>query len=277
MHRDIAVIIVIIIMWIIVFKNAIFNERAVFQGRRGWYLASDIKVGGAALHLQLMIMAESSVIESLPRAAPSSPAGNTKPEGYSYTHLQRSSQEAAPPPPGAGAGATATTRMAYVVNSIKEGFRKLGAGRGLASDGHHARAGRRRSPFTNHGQITENLAPNGGKYARREGGNLWGVKRKVKGGEREVSFEMYLSSLPKADPVDRTVHWLFHHHDEEAGSRDHEGHRERNIASIRGDMIGRQMHTALRQSTHLKVTMITSALFHIICNYYFSGTLKLMW
>ena len=49
--------------------------------------------------------------------------------------------------------------MAYVVNSIKEGFRKLGAGRGLASDGHHTRAGRRRSLFTNHGQITENLAP----------------------------------------------------------------------------------------------------------------------
>ena len=189
-------------------------------GVAGVFFSKRYKVGGAALHLQLaLIMAESSLVESVPRIAPSSPAGHTKPEGYSSTHLQRSSQEPAPPPP------PATTRMAYVVNSIKEGFRKLGGGRGLASDGHHARTGRRRSPFINHGQITENLAPDGRKYARREGGNLWGVKRKVKGGEREVSFEMYLSSLPKADPVDRTVHWLFHHHGEEAGSRDHEGHR----------------------------------------------------
>ena len=149
--------------------------------------------------------------------------------------------------------------MAYVVNSIKEGFRKLGAGRVLASDGHHTRAARRRPPLANPEQITENLAPGGGKYARREGGNLWGVKRKVKGEEREINFEMYLSSLPKADPVDRTVHWLFHHHDEEAGSRDHEAQRERNIASISGDVSGRQLHTALRHSTHLKVILLCVA------------------
>ena len=199
-------------------------------------------------------MAESSFVESQthPRVDQSSPAVlDTKKavNGYSSTHLQRSNGEQAAPPPGA----TATTRMAYVVNSIKEGFRKLGAGRGLAGDGHHVRAPRRRPPLANHGQITENLAPDGGKYARRDGGHLWGVKRKVKGGEKEVSFETYLSSLPKADPVDRTVHWLFHHHDEEAGSRDHEGQRERNIASITGDVSGRHLHTALRQSTHLKV------------------------
>ena len=196
-------------------------------------------------------MDESSVIDSVPRVAPSSPALNTRGNGYSSRHLHRTSEQAAPN------GATATTRMAYVVNSIKEGFRKLGAGRVLASDGHHAR---RRPTLINHEQITENLAPDGGKYAvRREGGNLWGVKRKVKGGEREISFEVYLSSLPKADPVDRTVHWLFHHHDEDAGSHVHEGQRERNIASI-GDVSRRQLHTALRHSTHLKVITIVCEL-----------------
>ena len=211
------------------------------------------EVGGAdPLHEEERIMDESSVVDSVPRVAPSSPALNIRSNGYSSKHLHRSNEHVQAAPKGA----TATTRMAYVVNSIKEGFRKLGAGRMLASDGHNAGAARRRPPLANHGQITENSAPDGGKYAvRREGGSLWGVKRKVKGGEREISFEMYLLSLPKADPVDRTVHWLFHQHDEEVGSRDYEGQRERNIASIR-DVSGRQLHTTLRHSTHLKVITI---------------------
>ena len=195
-----------------------------------------------------MMDGNSSDVESLPHVAPSPPTlQDTKANGYSSRHLQCSNEQVRAQP-----GATTTTRMAYVVNSIKEGFRKLGAGV-LASDSHHVRTARRRPPLINHGQITDNLAPDGGKYVRRAGGNVWGVKRKVKGGE-EMSFEMYLSSLPKADPVDRTVHWLFHHHDEEAGSRDHKSQRERNITSII-DARSTQLHTTLRHPAHFKVQL----------------------
>ena len=173
----------------------------------------------------------SSVVESLPRVDLPLTLDTNDSRQPRY-----SEQQATAP--------AATTRMAYVVNSIKEGFRKLGAGV-LASD-HHARASRRRPAGLLNG---ENLAAGAnGNGARRAGGNVWGVKRKVKGLEKQSSFDVYLSSLPKADPVDRTVHWLFHHHDE-AGSHDQEGRRERNITSI-GDV---QLRTALRYSTHLQV------------------------
>lgn len=96
-------------------------------------------------------------------------------------------------------------RMAYVVYSIKAGFRKLGAGR--LTDGGHGAARRRTNVYAG-------ATPANG--ARRVGGNVLGVKRKAKCLENQSNFEMYLSTLPKVDPVDRTVNWLFHQHQPEA-------------------------------------------------------------
>ena len=152
---------------------------------------------------------------------------------------------------GTGAGPPTTGRMAHVVNSIKEGFRRLGAGR-LASDGNYPRTARRWPLLaTDNGRETgRNLAADGGNYvSRRVGGKVWGARRKVKGVEKEMSFEMYLSSLPKSDAVDRTVHWLFHqlHEEKEAESRDHESQREKNV----GDIVTK-LHTAPRHHSRLK-------------------------
>ena len=116
-------------------------------------------------------------------------------------------------------------RMAYVVNSIKAGFRKLGAGV-LTSDAQAsggARARRRTNAYTGTGGGGgDSGAAFGG---RRAGGNVIGVKRKpLRGIENQNSFEVYLSGLPKVDPVDRTVNWLFHQ--SESGQRSDDEGRE---------------------------------------------------
>ena len=45
-----------------------------------------------------------------------------------------------------------------------------------------------------------------------------GVRRKKRGeregGGRRSCFERYLSSLPRLDPVDRTVSWVYQHPDD---------------------------------------------------------------
>ena len=151
-----------------------------------------------------MSLEESSLEESTDRI----PAGRRPPAAQHY----RARRDAGPLHIQSVAP---VARMAFVVNSIKAGFRKLGAGV-LASEGHISGSGgrgrRRPNAQTAAGYAT---GGDGGASAarRRAGGNVLGVKRKAREfDDQSRSFEVFLSSLPKADPVDRTVNWLFHQH-----------------------------------------------------------------
>ena len=153
-----------------------------------------------------------------------------------HGHAQKASTEAAQ---GTDTAATARqqpiARMAYVVNSIKAGFRKLGAGV-LVQTADQGQGNGARGRQRTHAYIEPS--------ARREGGKVLGVKRKARSFERENSFEFYLSTLPKVDPVDRTVNWLFssdHHprsreREEEPGSLDVNGRmRHQRLDAIKVD------------------------------------------
>lgn len=132
-------------------------------------------------------------------------------------------------------------KMAYVVNSIKAGFRWLGAGRQLTTDENTAPKRRRHRVDV------------GGIGGRRSGGNVWGVKRKARNGDvdEEMSFDVFLSSLPKVDPVDRTVNWLFSS-DVAEESRDREDH-ETDVCGYAGRRVHRhpRLLQVLNQFIHL--------------------------
>lgn len=108
--------------------------------------------------------------------------------------------------------AAPVARVAYVVNSIKAGFRKLGAG--VLADGVNGTTNRRTNAYAGATPATAQ---------RKVGGIVLGVKRKAKGLENLSLFEVYLSNLPRVDPVDRTVNWLFHQHQPCSRRRHREG------------------------------------------------------
>lgn len=145
-----------------------------------------------------MSVAQSSQTESVRQAVNPRPSPTTQ-HGCEKVDVHR--QTAAP-----------VARMAYVVNSIKAGFRKLGAG--VLPDGVHGAAKRRTNAYAGATPATAE---------RRIGGNVLGVKRKAKCLENQSSFEVHLSSLPRSDPVDRTVNWLYHQHQPCSRRRREEG------------------------------------------------------
>ena len=142
-------------------------------------------------------------------------------------------------------------RMAHVVNSIKAGFRKLGGGV-LVADGAaqgHAKASNQSRPhaYVEASASRENREGERMYGVRREGGKLLGVKRKTRRFEREgSSFDVYLSSLPKMDPVDRTVNWLFSS-DQPPRSRERE---ERETSFAVNDRKRHHRLNTLRVNTH---------------------------
>ena len=140
----------------------------------------------------------------------------------------------------------AAARMATVVNSIKEGFRKLGAG--VLAEGSGAGTRTRRRPNVKNSTTTPANA------VRREGGNVLGVKRKAKVLERQSSFELYLSSLPRVDPVDRTVRWLFHHQ-----QQIHQTKEEKGIGTVKPyPCVPGHLHHTPVSYTHLTLPTIYS-------------------
>ena len=118
--------------------------------------------------------------------------------------------------------AAPVARVAYVVNSIKAGFRKLGAG--VLADSVHGATKRRTNAYAG-------ATPATGQ--RKVGGNVLGVKRKAKGLENLSLFELHLSSLPRVDPVDRTMNWLFHQHQPSSRRRNEEGGGGRDQNDVR--------------------------------------------
>ncbi len=94
--------------------------------------------------------------------------------------------------------ATKPGRLAFV-DSIKEGFRKITIYNSSAKKKDNAQK-----------RPTELSSPE----RRRVGGLVMGIKRKkaLPNSETEPptrSFELFLSSLPKCNPVDRTVGWVY--------------------------------------------------------------------
>ena len=98
--------------------------------------------------------------------------------------------------------------FASCVDSIKEGIRKLSGckdeNRKPPARKIAVAAGAEGHPLQEHRQMRATV----------QGGQILGVKRRRGAShagpdKRKSSFEMYLSSIPTLDPIDRTVGWVF--------------------------------------------------------------------
>lgn len=121
--------------------------------------------------------------------------------------------------------------FASCVDSIKEGFRKISG----SKEAHYVEADNGRIDRKPAGKIAVVGAAlpahplhqtlGAGHRATVHGGQILGAKRKRakggggRGGEADggsvTSFEDFLNTIPKLDPVDRTVGWVFTQPDEE--------------------------------------------------------------
>ena len=109
------------------------------------------------------------------------------------------------------------TRLTFAtcVDSIKEGIRKIS---GCSKDPPAEQPTRNTDAVGSPHPLetTQQWDATRGK-ATVQGGQILGVRRKRRTGvvsrnqmiERKSSFEMYLSTIPKLDPIDRTVGWVY--------------------------------------------------------------------
>lgn len=105
--------------------------------------------------------------------------------------------------------------FASCVDSIKEGIRKIsGCSKDPPAEPHTRKIDAAGSPHP-----LEKTQQWDGRQTKAtvQGGQILGVRRKRRTGvvsknqtnERKSSFEMYLSTIPKLDPIDRTVGWVY--------------------------------------------------------------------
>ena len=94
-----------------------------------------------------------------------------------------------------------------------------GGGGGGGGEKRHEDRREREQRVRKMGIVFASHSPRPQRGERRQGGQILGAKRKAgarhgQQDERKSNFELYLDTIPRLDPVDRTVGWVFQQHEE---------------------------------------------------------------
>lgn len=141
--------------------------------------------------------------------------GESDPAGSTVTAAREISSSNSPPGKAQTLARPGRFTLASYVDTIREGIKKISGYKDITNN---SKAHIRREVSGQHPPL-ETAAAVAREGRRKVGGIVIGVKRKngignhvISDGshaKRKTSFETFLSTLPKSDPVDRTVGWVY--------------------------------------------------------------------
>ena len=138
--------------------------------------------------------------------------GESDPAGSTITAAREISSSITSPPKAQTLARPGRFTLASYVDTIREGIKKISGYKDITNNSRKREVSEQQHPL-------ETVAAVGTEGRRKVGGIVIGVKRKNGTGnyvssedshaKRKTSFETFLSTLPKSDPVDRTVVWVY--------------------------------------------------------------------